>query len=116
MSYIIYDDVIANLVVYKQILSLKIAKVCSKIGFDDSNIIWISTLAIHQSGSIFEVEMRNMLNPLEAYETRNDFLAEVIIDEITHFQTQKDHGDNIYEKEHINNRIKYYFGDSRLGA
>ena len=110
---------------YSEILSAKIKEVCSKVNcsyegikwiifdpykntsnslekimvgrkgtdygyYDLKNKIWISTLAIKK-------EINKTKNNNKKYE--NDFLANLILDEITHMITKCDHGTKKYDDQ-----------------
>ena len=70
------------------------------------NIICISTLSIQKDASNSLLKKYNTLLRLE--KDTDDFLANVIIDEITHIQTQSNHGSLVYDKKFKDNVIKYY--------
>lgn len=60
------------------------------------NKIWISTLSIMKDYDASRLK-------------KDDFLADVIIDEITHIQTDSDHGSAKYDMTFRENMINYYF-------
>ena len=70
------------------------------------NIIWISMLSIQKDASNFM--LKNYNNLLKLQKDTNDFLANVIIDEITHIQTQSNHGSSKYDDKFKDNVMKYY--------
>lgn len=70
------------------------------------NIICISTLSIQKDASNSLLKKYNSLLRLE--KDTDDFLANVIIDEITHIQTQSNHGSSTYDNKFKDNVIKYY--------
>ena len=83
----------------------------SNYGFCDpyQNKIWISTLSIQK-----ELKTNKLFsNILCLHKKQNDFLAEVIIDEITHIQTKANHGDSDYARLYEQNVCRYY---STLGC
>lgn len=65
--------------------------------------IWISTKAILCNNDVFANEVSNALRG-----RRDDLLADVILDEITHIQTGADHGNPRYECELKKNQRRYY--------
>lgn len=65
--------------------------------------IWISTKAILCNNDVFANEVSNALK-----RRRDDFLAEVILDEITHIQTGEDHGNLRYDLALERNQRRYY--------
>lgn len=130
---------------YKEKLNQKIQDVCSKIGFDDSNItwviynpkskskdkllnnifigingkdygysilqyneIWISILSITSKYSMLIEDRIAEILKLNN-EKGKDFLANVILDEVTHIQTKCDHGDNQYDEKLKENYKLYYY-------
>ena len=69
--------------------------------------IWISTAAIMRD--YFQSLPNKMYSSFGlSRSTEPDFLADVIIDEITHIQTGCDHGDQSYDMKLRENAIKYY--------
>ena len=64
-----------------------------------TNTIWISTAAIHTA--TFPIES---LLPKK----RKTLLVDVILDELAHIQTRKDHGDREYDAKLASFREKYY--------
>ncbi len=71
------------------------------------NKIWISTLSIMKDKDSSPINrIRSQLKiPRDVEE---DFLADVIIDEITHIQTNCDHGNSKYDRKLQENAEKYY--------
>lgn len=80
----------------------------NRFGYCDAanNTIWISILAINidlYTAQQKKIDPTLILNPCP-----RDYLAEIIIDEITHIQTQLDHGNSKYDKKLKDNLNKYY--------
>lgn len=72
-----------------------------------SNEIWISTLAIQRRlPDIY----RKIDRIIKLDRIQEDFLANVIIDEITHIQTGRDHGSKEYDDALIDNLNMFYKG------
>lgn len=124
---------------YEDVLRRRINQVCQKIGFDDSRIIWtifnaknkraIDSVLVGLKGedygycvpkenkifiSIQAIQRDSLSNPINKIvkvsgKKENNFLADVILDEITHIQTRSNHGDGKYENQLNKNRRKYYF-------
>lgn len=71
------------------------------------NKIWISTLSIMKDKDLSPInKIRSQLKiPGDIEE---DFLADVILDEITHIQTNCDHGSSKYNRKLQENAEKYY--------
>ena len=69
------------------------------------NQIWISTRSILSSTCWPTTRAAAVLLQKSV---KRDFLADVILDEITHIQTHCNHGDDAYERQWAINRIKYY--------
>ena len=71
--------------------------------------IWISTLALQKSNFNKKTEslQRQVFNTL-MYNRTSDYLADVLIDEITHIQTGKDHEDLKYKETFTKNRKMFY--------
>lgn len=71
------------------------------------NKIWISTLSIMKDKDLSPInKIRSQLKiPGDVEE---DFLADVILDEITHIQTNCDHGSSKYDRKLQENAEKYY--------
>ena len=65
--------------------------------------IWISTVAI-QSYNVATVQRMK----LPGIKQSNCLLANVIMDELAHIITGKDHGDPIYDRELMSYRSRYY--------
>ena len=141
-------------------LQNKITEVCSRIGFDDSRVIWeifdsfieyadgrrktsainkmfvgiktdgsdyaatdikkrivyVSLMAIRLDRSFVGIPLVPSAVPLmsglrfERHRKYEDRLANILIDEITHLQTEKDHGNEIYDKQFNKNIELYYDG------
>ncbi|HCW03139.1 MAG TPA: hypothetical protein DGK91_00520 [Clostridium sp.] len=72
----------------------------------DKNEIWISALSIQKCGSLTAYDKINSMIKLQ--KKADDFLANVIIDEITHIQTGSNHGQKDYDNKFIDNMRKYY--------
>ena len=75
----------------------------------DTHEIWISTKAIQMT----QARSRSLLKTsmlLNTPKHESDFLADVLLDEITHFQTGRDHGDVKYDRKLRENHDKYYCG------
>ena len=70
------------------------------------NIIFISTLSIQKDASNALLKKYNTILRLE--KDTDYFLANVIIDEVTHIQTQSNHGSSAYDNKFKDNTIKYY--------
>lgn len=75
-----------------------------------SKSIWISTFAImnsemHSIQSNFSTLNNNRLHP-----SSSDLLANVIIDEITHLQTNCNHGTSKYDNQLLSNLRMFYNG------
>lgn len=68
------------------------------------NEIWVSILALQQVA----YTPRNMPTGLASPLYKNDILADILIDEITHIQTRRDHDDICYEIKLKENKSKYY--------
>ena len=71
-----------------------------------SNEIWISTLALRKS--MQEQNQRKRSHILGYNKSCEDFLADVIIDEITHLQTKSHHGTTCYINKYRDNHRLYY--------
>lgn len=128
MSKIEYKDIGAKSLIYdyKGILQKKINEVCLKIGFNDSDVNWyifdpskgkniIEFALVGEQGkdygyclprkkeiyiSVLAIEAQlEKSNSLLAVDRNSDFLADVILDEITHIQTAKDHDDAEYKNK-----------------
>lgn len=120
---------------YKNTLQKKIERVCEQIRFDDSKITWIiyNPVAhitkypdINRSGfcmpskneiwiSTFSIDTAiNYGVTKTQFKNKTEFLADVILDEITHFQTNCDHSDEKYEKKYLENMNIYY--NSRIDS
>lgn len=67
--------------------------------------IYISTLSIQKD--VNSTLLKKYSELLKLPKT-DDFLANVIIDEITHIQTKQNHGNSEYEKKFIENANKFY--------
>ncbi|KUO79067.1 MAG: hypothetical protein APF81_17350 [Desulfosporosinus sp. BRH_c37] len=65
--------------------------------------IWISTVTIQSSG-LFEQNIKTLVPELN----NSDFLADVIIDELTHIMTGKDHGSKEYDMQFNEYHNRYY--------
>lgn len=72
----------------------------------NDNMIWISTLSIQKDAS--SSPLKNYNNLLKLQKDTNDFLANVIIDEITHIQTKSNHGSAKYDDKFKDNVMRYY--------
>ena len=72
--------------------------------------IWISTIAISRDFSSFYTlkKLQQTIGFLPAHEEKEDFLAEVIIDELAHIATGCDHGTPKYDKKYIEFMNAYY--------
>ncbi len=71
------------------------------------NKIWISTLSIMKDDDASPLKkIHSQLKLLLL--NKEDFLANVIIDEITHIQTGSDHGSEKYDTQLRENLISYY--------
>lgn len=71
------------------------------------NKIWISTLSIMKDKDSSPIN--RICSQLKIPgNVEEDFLADVIIDEITHIQTNCDHGNSKYDKKLQENAEKYY--------
>jgi hypothetical protein len=71
------------------------------------NKIWISTSSIMKDKNLSLInKMRSQLKRLGDIE--EDFLADVILDEITHIQTNCNHGSSKYDRKLQENAEKYY--------
>lgn len=72
--------------------------------------IWISTLAISRDFSSFYTlkKLQRTIGFLPANEEEEDFLAEVIIDELAHIATGCDHGTATYDKKYVEFLSAYY--------
>jgi len=68
------------------------------------NQICISTLSIQKEYSV----LKKYNNIIGMKKEADDFLAYVIIDEITHFQTESNHGNKKYDDKFLDNLQKYY--------
>lgn len=69
--------------------------------------IWISIEAIQRGASVtsmVDTIAISMCKPSK----RDDFLADVLLDEITHYQTRADHGTREYDDKLRENRRRYY--------
>lgn len=69
------------------------------------NEIWISTWSLQKDNGINSITK----HPFKSNENKEDFLADVIIDEITHIQTGLDHGCSQYDNQLMQNIVKYYY-------
>lgn len=90
--------------------SLRIGYTGKDYGFSyiNKNEIWISTLSIRKDKNSVQFNMIGNL-PKLPLKKENDFLASVIIDEITHIQTGCDHGSYEYDIKLQENTEIYYF-------
>lgn len=81
----------------------------SDYGFYDEtkNEIWISTKTI-RSGCSEPIMAKRFYFSRNISSIQPDLLADVILDEITHFQTSADHGTSKYDNKLKANREKYY--------
>ena len=70
----------------------------------NKNEIWISMLSLKKGATINSL----IKKPFKFCNNERDFLAEVIIDEITHIQTGLNHGSEVYDNRLIQNIRKYY--------
>lgn len=70
----------------------------------NKNEIWISTLSLKKGDNINSL----IKQPFKSCNNERDFLAEVIIDEITHIQTGLNHGETQYDNQFLQNIKKYY--------
>lgn len=82
----------------------------NKYGYTDVKTwdIYISTLAIRNDMLFANDKISRMFDNISGLKKRDDFLADVIIDEITHVQTHKDHGNKEYDKKWLENMNLYY--------
>lgn len=111
-----FDDSKIQWIIYDPIMRKTLLKQISE-GFSGKdygycipgkNIIYISTLSIQKNDSNSLFEKYHTVLPSNKYKDKDDFLANVIIDEITHFQTHCNHGSLIYDKKFKENINKYY--------
>jgi len=91
-----------------KVLGQKIRSVINYYGycFIKEKKIWISIASIMKDSGLLPFN-----NPLFKNYSRisgSDFLADVIIDEITHIQTGCDHGDPKYDTQRQKNTERYY--------
>ena len=107
VSWVIFDadDFYPN----KIASSILIGTRGSDYGFFDHNTreIWISKNAIQMA----KPRITNILKNSVLSNTLNresDFLADVLLDEITHFQTGANHGETKYDRKLQENHAKYY--------
>lgn len=113
IKWIIFDPKISNVYGNKpnQIQKIFIGRQGQDYGACNlKDKIWISTLAIQKE--LIEnstlAKMNTMLNGTT--QKKEDFLANVILDEIAHIYTKSNHGDKKYDQEL--NRIKdLYYND-----
>lgn len=66
------------------------------------NEIWVSTLALRQN--LYTLTKTTTCTPFPLW--KNDILADVLVDEITHIQTMRDHDDEYYNSKLKENRRK----------
>ncbi|MBO4510694.1 MAG: hypothetical protein J5718_05055 [Lachnospiraceae bacterium] len=78
--------------------------------FLDNNKVCISFKAIRveSCSSDLDLKLSDLVASKKEINAAEDELAEILIDEITHLQTRKDHGDDIYERKRLENRNKFY--------
>ena len=68
------------------------------------NEVWISILALQQD----TCALKNISTGLALPLYRDGILADVLIDEITHMQTKRDHNDPYYNFKFEENKSKYF--------
>ena len=73
----------------------------------DTHEIWVSTKAIQMTQSRSTNVLKTSILPNKTNH-ESDFLADVLLDEITHFQTGANHGETKYDRKLRENREKYY--------
>lgn len=76
----------------------------------DTKVIGISTAAIMKAPN-YDVPtiIQNVLQ-----QTKNDFLVNVILDELAHITTKKDHGSRVYDATLSDYYKRYYRGSNNL--
>lgn len=70
--------------------------------------IWISLLALHRSQNLIISKTASFFPYTSTTFGANNFLVNVLLDEITHIQTGHDHGSPIYDAQLRSNAEKYY--------
>ena len=74
----------------------------------DTHEIWISTKAIQMAQPKNTSLLKKSVLP-NTVKQESDFLADVLLDEITHFQTGANHGEAKYDRKLRENYERYYY-------
>lgn len=113
ITWIVFDPAISDIYGNKpnNIQKIFIGRKGSDYGATNGvDTIWISTLAISRDFSSFYTlkKLQQTIGFLPAHEEEEDFLAEVIIDELAHIATRCDHGTAKYDKKYTEFLNAYY--------
>lgn len=111
ITWIVFDPAISDIYGNKPDNMQKIFIGRKGIDYGATNgidTIWISTLAISKDYSTFNT-LKKLQQNIGIFPTNDkDFLAEVIIDELTHIATGCDHGTAKYDKKYAEFMNAYY--------